>query len=136
VGREDLLEDPDFKSGSFSGPFVFKVIRPALEEWTRNIPKYELAQRLVELGFSAAPVQDARELVECSHLKARGMIVEMGNSVGGRIKVQANPLKLSRTPPFPLEAPPRMGEHNREVFCGLLGLPQEELERLKGEGII
>jgi crotonobetainyl-CoA:carnitine CoA-transferase CaiB-like acyl-CoA transferase len=46
------------------------------------------------------------------------------------------------TPPFrmdglaPLSPPPEPGEHNHEVYCALLGLSGEELERLKREGIV
>ena len=29
-----------------------------------------------------------------------------------------------------------LGEHNEDVYGGLLGLPPEEIERLSGEGVI
>jgi crotonobetainyl-CoA:carnitine CoA-transferase CaiB-like acyl-CoA transferase len=31
---------------------------------------------------------------------------------------------------------PLVGEHNEEVYCGQLGMSREELEQLKGQGII
>jgi hypothetical protein len=31
---------------------------------------------------------------------------------------------------------PEMGAHNEEIFCGELGMPQEQLRELKDAGII
>jgi hypothetical protein len=39
---------------------------------------------------------------------------------------------MNRKLPFP----PRFGEHNEEVYCKMLGLPQEKLEELKTKGIV
>ena len=39
--------------------------------------------------------------------------------------------------PFPIRsAPPTLGEHNREILGGLLGLSDAEIEQLAREGII
>ena len=39
--------------------------------------------------------------------------------------------------PFPIRsAPPTLGEHNREILGGLLGLSDAELDQLTREGII
>jgi formyl-CoA transferase len=43
---------------------------------------------------------------------------------------------FSRTPGRIVHAGPRLGEHNDEVFTGLLALPREEMARLAREGII
>jgi crotonobetainyl-CoA:carnitine CoA-transferase CaiB-like acyl-CoA transferase len=39
---------------------------------------------------------------------------------------------MNRKIPFP----PRFGEHNEEVYCKMLGLPQDKLEELKTKGIV
>jgi len=35
-----------------------------------------------------------------------------------------------------LSAPPTLGEHNREILVGLLGLSETEIEQLARDGII
>ena len=44
--------------------------------------------------------------------------------------------QLSRTPPRIRRHAPLLGEHNREVFCGLLGLDKAEVSRLEEEQVI
>jgi len=38
--------------------------------------------------------------------------------------------------PRPRRPAPRFGEHNREILCGLLGLPEAELGELAAAGVI
>ena len=45
--------------------------------------------------------------------------------------------KLSRTPgKIRWPGPTRMGQHNEEIYCGKLGLPQARLAELKEKGVI
>ncbi|MER3421761.1 MAG: formyl-CoA transferase, partial [Chloroflexota bacterium] len=44
--------------------------------------------------------------------------------------------KLSRTPGTVRHGAPRLGEHNEEVYLGLLDLPRAEYERLCRDGVI
>jgi len=36
----------------------------------------------------------------------------------------------------PFAAPPTLGQHNEDVLGGLLGMTAEEIESLRGEGVI
>ena len=44
--------------------------------------------------------------------------------------------QMSRTPPHIQRHAPLLGEHNREVFCGLLGMEEAEVSRLEEEQVI
>ncbi|MFN8103021.1 MAG: hypothetical protein U0U69_01000 [Acidimicrobiia bacterium] len=43
---------------------------------------------------------------------------------------------MSRTPGAVGRGAPRLGEHNDEVYRGLLGMTREELDRLKDAGVV
>ena len=45
------------------------------------------------------------------------------------IRMSATPLKLER-------AIPKLGEHNEEIYCGILGFTPEDLVKLKADGTI
>jgi crotonobetainyl-CoA:carnitine CoA-transferase CaiB-like acyl-CoA transferase len=60
----------------------------------------------------------------------------MEHASGEMVKVTANPVRLSATPPTYRSAPPTLGQHNDEVLGGLLSLSPSEITELRGKGII
>jgi len=56
--------------------------------------------------------------------------------VFGRLKTTGTPLKLSETPGRVRSLAPSPGEHNEEVFVGLLGHSRDDLARWEAEGVI
>ena len=136
VGREDLIADRRYLGEGISGQFYFDHIVPAIEEWSQHIPKLEIAQNLIELGFSMGIVQDAADLDNCPHLATRKMFVDSGDSLGGSFRTVNNPIRLTESPDTPAAAPPLLGEHNREILCGIGGVTDEELTLLEREGVV
>jgi crotonobetainyl-CoA:carnitine CoA-transferase CaiB-like acyl-CoA transferase len=52
------------------------------------------------------------------------------------VKVIANPVRLSETPPDYRLAPPRLGEHTDAVLSERLGLDAAALAELRANGVI
>ncbi len=136
VGREDLIADPRYLGQGISGQFYFDHIVPAIEEWSQHVPKLEIAQKLIELGFSMGVVQNAADLDHCPHLAARKMFVESGDSLGGPFRTVNNPIKLTESPDTAAGPPPLLGQHNREILCGIGGVSAEELAALEAAGVV
>jgi crotonobetainyl-CoA:carnitine CoA-transferase CaiB-like acyl-CoA transferase len=57
------------------------------------------------------------------------------HEVGERI-LPGMPVKLSNAPNLNYSHPPDLGEHNRDVFGGLLGLSDAEIKLLIEEKVI
>ena len=137
LGREELIQDPRYLGRDVEGTFYMNTICPALEEWSRGRSKGEVAQVLLDVGFSAAVVQDAADILACPHLEAREMFIEMDYPVAtGRFKAPSSPVKLSATEAMPMRRPPSLGEHTQEVLAGLLGLSAQEVETMRAEGVV
>ena len=69
-------------------------------------------------------------------LRHRNMIVGVRNPASGaEMFVTGNPVKLS-TAPDEIGPPPARGEHNAEIYRGLLGLDEERLRALEAEKIV
>ena len=134
IGREDLIEDPRYLGEGISGEFYMNHFVPAIEEWTKERPKAEVTQRLIEIGYSMGMVQDQADLDDCPHLEARGMFINGGNDMGGIFRTVNTPIHLAGAPETPNHQPPLLGEHNAEVLCDIGGLTAEELAELAGEG--
>jgi len=54
----------------------------------------------------------------------------------GTVKVIANPVKLSATPPSYRSAPPVLGEHTQDVLTDVLKMSASDITALKEKGIV
>jgi crotonobetainyl-CoA:carnitine CoA-transferase CaiB-like acyl-CoA transferase len=91
---------------------------------------------LAEGGVPAAPVNNVAEMVADPQIRAREMFVELEHPIYGPVKITGTPLKLSATPGRVERLAPLPGEHNAEIFVGLLGHSKEDLARWQAEGVI
>ena len=76
-------------------------------------------------------VQSASDLANDPQLKARGFFIELDHPELGKTISDANPIKLSQTPPRYKRAAPLSGQDNRYVYQQLLGISEEEMTELK-----
>ena len=84
----------------------------------------------------AAPVNNVAEMVADPQVQAREMFVELDHPIYGPVKTTGTPLKMSETPGRVHALAPMPGEHNEDIFVGLLGHTQEDLARWRDEGVI
>ena len=135
VGRDDLSDNPDYLAPG-DGDFIVQHVIPALEEWTQTRPKWEVAGKITELGFSMGVAQNTEDLAHCPQLEAREMFVETGDTAGGRFRSLRTPIRLLDCATIEPQTAPLLGQHNREILCSLGGLTAEELTALEGEGAV
>jgi crotonobetainyl-CoA:carnitine CoA-transferase CaiB-like acyl-CoA transferase len=98
--------------------------------WTQARSPWAAMTRLQARGVIAARVSDARDLVEDPQLEARDFWAEMDHADTGRRRYPGSPMRFSETPSAYRLPPPGFGEHNQEVYIGLLGMPPEALAEL------
>jgi crotonobetainyl-CoA:carnitine CoA-transferase CaiB-like acyl-CoA transferase len=60
----------------------------------------------------------------------------MAHGSGETVKVIANPVRLSETPPDYRIAPPLLGEHTDEVLSQRLGMDTRTLGELRAKGVV
>jgi crotonobetainyl-CoA:carnitine CoA-transferase CaiB-like acyl-CoA transferase len=107
-----------------------------LGQWTRNHDHLELAAALQRQGVPAGPVLDSVELHEDKHLWEWGYWWRMNHQEVGERILPGMPVKLRNVPELNYSYPPDLGQHNREVFGGLLGLSDAEIKILMEEKVI
>ena len=129
-------EDPRYLGQRGDGEFYFHQVIPAIEEWSQSYTTWEVAEKLTEIGFSMGIAQTIADLAQCPHLEARKMFVETGDTLCGQFRTIRTPLRLTGCEDFSAETPPKLGEHNREILCGIGGLAPEELSHLESEGAL
>ena len=134
AGRPELAADPRYLGRGVTGPFYLSHIVPAIEEWSQQLPKRELNQKLLDCGFSMGIVQDASDLDSCEHLAARNMFVDSGDTYGRPFRTVNTPVQLTGCVDSPSDPPPNLGQDNRDVLCTIGGLTGDELDHLEAEG--
>jgi crotonobetainyl-CoA:carnitine CoA-transferase CaiB-like acyl-CoA transferase len=87
-------------------------------------------------GVAACAVLDARRMVEDPHLAARGFFVTITHPDAGIYPFPGQPIHLSETPATFRRPAPGLGQHNREVLGGLLGMTDGDLSELQAAGVI
>ena len=77
------------------------------------------------------------DVLQNAQLEARGFWEMVDHpELGETIKYPGAPLKLKETPWKIQRRAPLIGEHNEEVYTGLLGFTSQRLAELKSEGVI
>ena len=129
-------QDPRYLEQFPDADFVFDEVIPAIETWSSQRPKWEVAGRLTEIGFSMGVAQSIADLADCPQLEARGMYVETADTLGGTFRSLATPIQLTACRPSAAGAPPTLGQHNPDILCTLGGLTPERLAELEAEGAV
>ena len=101
-----------------------------LEEWTLGRSPGEVTILLQKEGVAAFPSMAADQLMSDQALLDRGAFPWVEHPEKGRQRAVAPPWEFSSTPARIDRWTPDLGEHNMEVFHGLLGLSREEVEEL------
>jgi benzylsuccinate CoA-transferase BbsF subunit len=104
---------------------------------TRTREASLLSSELTTAGVPASVVKSPRERIdEDPDLAEWGLFPTVEHPEIGTVRVEGLPLRLSASPWNVTRAAPCLGEHNRDVFGGLLGHSDQELDELKKQGVI
>lgn len=135
MGQPQLIADPRFRTNRDRVANV-EALDAIVGAWVAERTQAECIEQLVAAEVAVAPVADFRDLAADPHLRARGTLVTIEDPELGRVRMPEVQPRLSETPGRIRHAGLPMGAHNREIYCGRLGLSEEELERLRAAGVI
>lgn len=109
-----------------------------ISAWAAVRQPDDIIGTLSEAGVISGPINTVAEVVEDPQLRARGMIADHWDERIGRfVKGPGIVPVLSESPGSIRNAGSSCpGQHNDEIYTGLLGLSAEELEALRTEGVL
>ena len=134
-GQEALLADPRFATNPIrvqNRQLVTDTLTPVMKSKTTA----EWIEALEALKIGCGPINTLEQVFADPHVQAREMVVEMAHGSGETVKVIANPVKLSATPPSYRSAPPVLGEHTQNVLTDVLKMSAADIAALKEKGIL
>jgi formyl-CoA transferase len=135
MARPELADDPRYASHSARGEHQVEL-DGLIAGWTATLDAGRLLAALEEAGVPAGRIYRAADMLVDPHYQARQAIVRLADPELGEIAMQNVAPRLSATPGRVAWPGPALGQHNREVYQGLLGLPEEEVERLADQAVI
>lgn len=136
MGMPDLGTDPRFATHLARGHNQFEL-DDIINAWAATLTVDEVDALMIAYSIPAGRVYRAPEMLEDPHFQAREAIIEVETERYGKLKMQGAFPKMSATPSSVRSpAPSIVGQHNAEIYGGLLGMGIAELDRLKAAGAI
>ena len=136
MGREELIEDPRFKTNKARGEHVDEL-DAEINAWMRTKTCAEAVAEVDKVGIPCGPVQTVPQVADDPQVKAREMIMDVAMpDMNGTLPISGHIIKMSKTPARIERRPPLIGEHNDLVYGKLLKLSAQNLHQLKAEGVI
>ena len=135
IKREDLAQDPRFMD-DMARYENRDVLNSIVGEWVSQRTVNEAVNLLEEARIPCGKVNNIADIIDDPHIRAREMLVEVDFPGVGLVPLSGVVPKLSQTPGKIERRAPLIGEHNEEIYRGLLGFKKEEFEKLKKEGVI
>ncbi|MFN8525676.1 MAG: CoA transferase [Chloroflexota bacterium] len=135
IGRPDLSADAELATVA-GRQRRHDELDAAIAHWTRDRDAAETARLLQSAGIAATPTLTALDVVADEHLAARAFVSQVERLEGGRRWTLGFPWMIDGERPDRFRRAPRVGEDNDYVFKTLLGLGEDEYDRLVAEQAI
>jgi crotonobetainyl-CoA:carnitine CoA-transferase CaiB-like acyl-CoA transferase len=136
VERPDLLDRADLTTVLQRSAHFLDTVVPEVEAWTRALTRRELVERLTAKGLPAGEVETVDEIYNSSQVEARELLMTINDPVAGPRRVAKTPVNITAFDPPPVNPPPPLGAHTREVLAELLGTDSQQLAEWAAEGVI
>lgn len=109
--------------------------REAVARFVSRLSKNDIMDIAMQRGILMAPAMTIEDLAESPQLKVRRFFENVREQ--GRERTLPSRFTTGTSDSFvPLRPAPSIGEHNTEVYGGLLGKSADELQRLQEGGVI
>jgi benzylsuccinate CoA-transferase BbsF subunit len=140
-GFKRALDNPDWVNAarftSLEGRLEnVEALDSLVREWTCQYPAEEVMAVMQREKVPAGVVQNAADLTDDPQLESRGFFLKMEHPDLGHTVTDASPIRLSEHPAEYRRIAPGRGHDNEYVYRHLLGLTENEINRLKRDKVI
>ncbi|MBF6263280.1 CoA transferase [Nocardia farcinica] len=137
MGQPELADDPRFADHVARGRNQDELDR-IIGDWAAQRQPDDIIATLNAAGVISGPINTVAEVVRDPQLRSRGMIAEHYDERIGRAVLGPGIVPvLSQTPGRIRNAgSAHPGQHNEEIYRGLLGKSAEELAELRAAGVV
>jgi crotonobetainyl-CoA:carnitine CoA-transferase CaiB-like acyl-CoA transferase len=137
MGYDELADDPEYAAPMFATDKA-EIRMELLQLWAEEQTVKDAEKALVSADVPCGPVLSIPQVLKDRQIWEREVMMEteLDEPAGKKMLVPGPTIiKFSKTPTTAGKIP-KLGEHNDEVYRGILGLDDEELAQLKTEKVI
>ena len=103
--------------------------------WLMRHDRHEIFERAQHRGLAFAYVAAPEDILGWEHLRERGFFGSVEHPKAGGLEYPMMPWRVEDGG-WELDAAPMLGQHNIDVYCGMLGYSKTELVRMRGMGVL
>ena len=135
MGRPPSISGPEFEKMSYRRQHP-DIVVAAITEFCSRHTKEELYEEGQKRRIAVTPINTVGEFIDSEQVRARETFVEMEHPVIGKY-AQFGPVpRLSESAGAITRPAPLIGQHNKEIYCGELGMSNDDLVALRATGVI
>lgn len=136
--RPDLPKNPRYNTTTIRGENrnELRALMCELYEPWKKLKRADILKKLRDAGIPSGAVNDIGEVFADPHIEHRGVAVTMPHPVSGTLKVVANPIRMSATPPCYDRPPPMTGQHTDEILRDMLNMDAQAIAELREQKVI
>jgi formyl-CoA transferase len=135
MGQPELSNDERYGTHSARGAHM-EELDLIIAKWSVGFTGDDLLKILSDGGVPAGRIFRAKDMFADPHFAARDAIVRLAHPELGEFAMQNVFPRLSDTPGSVRHVGPKLGEHNKEIYQGVLGLDDDIMSTLQSAGII
>lgn len=132
IGGPELADSPEFANPVQS----LAMVNEEFLLWSLQHYTAEAVDAGMRHGVMIGPVHTHETLHRDAHMLLRRPWVQVEHPEIGEQALPVRPAQLSATPMQVSRPAPRLGEHNRDVYCEDLGYSRSDLARLGRMGVV
>ena len=133
-----MIESPELLQPRLSSILRYRYadeVEEAIRPWVESRTAEEIFTQGQEWRMPVAKVMSVEELTSDPQYTARDYFQDIDHPQAGRLSYPGAPFKMSATPAA-IGRAPLLGEHNDEIYSGLLGMSADEVSKLKERNVI
>ena len=135
MGRPQSISGPEFEKMAFRRKHP-DIVVGAISEFCSRHTKEELYEEGQKRRIAVTPINTVGEFMNSAQVKARETFIDMEHPVIGKYLHFGPVPRLSESPGRITRTAPLIGEHNKEIYCGDLGMSNDDLVALRSSGVI
>ena len=134
IGKDDIVRDPKYATLPARKKNE-RDLDAIIGTWTQNFTAEEVMDKMQSVGVPAGVVKNAADIYNDPQLRYRGFFWPMQHPEVGFFTHLGQAFQLSETPARAERPSPCLGEHTAHICTEFLGMSDDELVQLMGEGI-